>query len=141
MTKTVVNTDERLEQLSNKIQSKSFLVLGLLLSLDIMYRMFYLGQQINQYFDIFVILNLGNAYWLFTGAAKGIVSEISVKLFKYGVILGILMLVFAAAFIKIYSDTESGIMILVIGIPCIIAVFGLVYLLSRHWSKKNNFEE
>ena len=67
--------DERISRVKNRIAARGFGIWYVLLLITLLYRQFYLGQPLNEYWDIALIFFIGTFYVAIAGFAQGAAHE------------------------------------------------------------------
>jgi hypothetical protein len=139
--KKMVN-DERIRSSIRKITSQVFGIWYVLLLASLLYRQFYLGQPLRQYWDIVVIFFIGTSYATISMFARGAVYENRItKCVKWSVPT-LLVTNVAVAYFRGHIKTIGDLIASVIGGAIGIALVGiLLCFLYRRWEKKIDVSE
>lgn len=134
----MVRSDERVSSVKNKATAGGFLILSFGLLVALLYRQYFLGQEIAQYGDIFAIWFLGNAYVAFATVLKGVQPFAGRKMSKF-VIPAIIAVTITAIFYIRQNDHSvlSLVTSFLVSYGGSFLVLLLLWKLYYWWEEKN----
>lgn len=134
--------DERIRQTRNHIASRAFGIWYVLLLATLLYRQFYMGQALNEYWDIALIFFIGTSYVAIAGYARGAVHENSLARFWKRIVPGVVITIVALSYLEGRVDTVAEFLGTLIFALIGVAFVGLVfYFFYRRWEEKINLED
>jgi hypothetical protein len=134
--------DERISKAQNRIAARGFGIWYILLLAALLYRQFYLGQSVREYWDLAVIFFVGTAYVAMASYARGAVYETSktrfAKLIVPVILITIVVVMFFQGRISSAVDFVEVVLSALIGLGLVGLVF---YYLYRRWEKRNELTD
>ena len=129
--------DERIRSSISKITSQVFVIWYVLMLASLLYRQFYLGQPLRQYWDIVAIFVIGTSYGTISMFARGAVYENRItKCVKWSVPT-LLVTNVAVAYFRGHIQTIGDLIASITGAVIGITLLGiLLFFLYRRWEKK-----
>ncbi len=133
--------DERIISTRNKYLSHGFYIYFFLSLIAFYYRIFILGQKINEFWDLFIIFHLGTFYVFFNLITHGAwyAGKIKNRIIRIcvGVTIGITLANYLRGDLNSFYDVFELILGLIIGFLIIIPV---ILYLNYWWKKRNELE-
>lgn len=134
--------DERIRKTKNRIASRGFGIWYFLLLVALLYRQFYLGQSLGEYWDIALIFFMGTSYVALAGFAKGAVHEQSLAKYWKWTLPIIMLTIVGLSYIQDRINTIVDLLTTLVfsGIGASIAGWAF-YILYRRWERAAGLEE
>ncbi|MEJ2559057.1 MAG: hypothetical protein P8186_23145 [Anaerolineae bacterium] len=130
--------DERINGVRRRIAARGFGIWYVLLLLALLYRQFYLGQPVSDYWDMALIFFIGTLYVTIAGFARGAVYENAVIRFGKWSVPIIVITIVAVSYYQGQIHSAVDLVVIVVSALVGLSVFGLVsYYLYRRWEKQN----
>ena len=133
--------DERIVSASNRVAARGF-GLGYVLSLlALLYRQFYLGQPVQEYWDMALIFFVVTSYVTLASIAQGAVHE--TRLVRYGkwTIPVSLMTILAVMDFRGQIQSAADVVVSALSALAGLALVGFVfYALYRRWEKRSGLD-
>jgi hypothetical protein len=130
--------DERINGVRSRIAARGFGIWYVLLLTALLYRQFYLGQPVSEYWDMALIFFTGTLYVVIAGFARGAVYENAVTRFGKWSVPIILITIVAVSYYQGQIHSVVDLLVVVLSALVGLSVFGLVsYYLYRRWEKHN----
>jgi hypothetical protein len=130
--------DERINGVRRRIAARGFGIWYVLLLLALLYRQFYLGQPVSDYWDMALIFFIGTLYVTIAGFARGAVYENAVIRFGKWSVPIIVITIVAVSYYQGQIHSAVDLVVIVVSALVGLSVFGLVsYYLYRRWEKHN----
>ena len=130
--------DERIKRTQNRIAARGFWLWYILLLAALLYRQFYLGQPVSEYWDLALISFIGTLYVVIASFSHGAVYETSVIRSAKRTAPVIL---FSIVAVNVYQGTIRSLVDLVevvLSASAGLLAFGFVcYYLYQRWLRKN----
>lgn len=134
--------DERIRSSITKITSQVFVIWYVLLLASLLYRQFYLGQPLRQYWDIVVIFCIGTSYGTISMFARGAVYKNRITKCAKWSVPTLLLTNVAVAYFRGHIETIGDLIASIIGGAIGIALLGiLLFFLYRRWERKIDVSE
>jgi hypothetical protein len=113
-----------------------------LLLTALLYRQFYLGQPLNEYWDVALIFFIGTFYVAIAGFAQGAVHETTITRIGKRIVPVILVTVVAVAYfqgrINSVADLVGAAISALVGLSLLSL---LLYYLYRRWERQNELDD
>jgi hypothetical protein len=134
--------DERISRVKNRVAARGFGIWYILLLFALLYRQFYLGQPLNEYWDIALIFFIGTFYVAIASYAQGAVHEDSVfRVFKWTIPV-ILITIVAVMYFQGRINSVFDLLAALLSAFISLSLLGLVlYLLYRRWEKQIELDD
>lgn len=130
--------DERINGVRGRIAAGGFGIWYILLLMALLYRQFYLGQPVSEYWDMALIFFIGTLYVVIAGFARGAVYENAVIRFGKWSVPIIVITIVAVSYYQGQIHSVVDVVVFVVSALVGLSVFGLVsYYLYRRWEKQN----
>jgi hypothetical protein len=133
--------DERIVSATNRIAARGFGIGYVLSLLALLYRQFYLGQPVQEYWDMALIFFVVTSYVTLASIAQGGVHETA--LVRYGkrtapvILLTILAVMVFRGQIRSVADLAASAISALAGLALVGFVF---YALYRRWEKRSGLD-
>jgi hypothetical protein len=131
-----MKTDERIGLSKRHIASKGFGIWYILMLASLIYRQFYLGQTIDQYWDVVATFFIGAMYVSIAAFAQGaVIMNRTTRSFRWSALTILLTIIAVSYFrgsIASVSDLMTTIASAAIGIAFVAILF---YALYRSWER------
>ena len=129
--------DERIQSSTRRITHQVFVIWYILMLASLLYRIFYLKQPIEQYWDLAAIFVIGCLFGTISVFSQGAVHKDFFKIFYKVMIPIIIIIMFAVSYF--FCNIKSITQLIVIIISSLI-VFSLVvlvfYILYKSWERR-----
>lgn len=134
--------DERISGATRRIAARGFGMWYILMLIALLYRQFYLGQPVSEYWDIGLIFFMGTFYVSIASFAHGAIYENAVvRIGKWAapiILITIVALNYQQGQINSAIDLGEVVVSALVGL----SVFGLVcYYLYRRWEGQNILDD
>lgn len=134
--------DERISNVKNRVAARGFGIWYILLLIALLYRQFYLGQSVSEYWDLAMIFFVGTAYVTIAGFAKGAIYETNmIKSVKWTVpimLITIVAVMYYQGQITSITELVTALLSALVGL----SLLGIVlYYLYRRWEKQNELAD
>jgi hypothetical protein len=134
--------DERISQARRRIAAGGFGIWYILLLGMLIYRQFYLGQPLNEYWDIALTFFIGTLYVTIASFAQGAVYETSIIRQGKWTVPGILITIVVVIYFKGGINTVVDLLMVVTSALLSLSVLGLLlYYLYQRWEKKSDLTD
>lgn len=134
--------DERITQVKNRIATRGFGIWYVLLLITLLYRQFYLGQPLNEYWDIALIFFIGTSYVTIATYAQGAVHEDSIIRYGKWTVPVILITIMAVMYFQGRIDSVVDFLAALLPAFISLSLLGLLfYYLYRRWEKQNKLDD
>jgi hypothetical protein len=134
--------DERISQARRRIAAGGFGIWYILLLGMLIYRQFYLGQPLNEYWDIALTFFIGTLYVTIASFAQGAVYETSIIRQGKWTVPGILITIVVVIYFKGGINTVVDLLMVVTSALLSLSVLGLLfYYLYQRWEKKSDLAD
>ena len=135
-------SDERIRLSIREITSQVFGIWYVLMIASLLYRQFYLGQPLRQYWDIVVIFFIGTSYATISMFARGAVYKNRLTKCAKWSVPTLLATNVAVAYFRGYIKTIGDLIVSIIGGAIGIALLGiLLFFLYRRWERNIDLSE
>ncbi len=133
--------DERISRVKDRIATRGFGIWYVLLLVALLYRQFYLGQPLNEYWDIALIFFIGTFYVAIASFAQGAVHETAIIRLGKRIIPVILITVVAVAYFQGRINSVADLVGTMLSALISLSLLGLLFFyLYRKWEKQNELD-
>lgn len=130
--------DERINKTQSRTAAGGFGIMTILLSISLLYRVFFLGQPVTEYWDVALIYFIGTLYVTITSFARGAVYENAAIRLGKRTIPVILIAILLVSYFQGNIHTLFDFLEVVISALISLSVVGiLAYALYRRWERQN----
>jgi len=134
--------DERISQARRRIAANGFGIWYILLLGMLIYRQFYVGQPLNEYWDIALTFFIGTLYVTIASFAQGAVYETLIIRQGKLTVPGILITIVVVIYFKGGINTVVDLLMVVTSALLTLSVLGLLfYYLYQRWEKKSDLTD
>jgi len=134
--------DERISQARRRIAANGFGIWYILLLGMLIYRQFYVGQPLNEYWDIALTFFIGTLYVTIASFAQGAVYETLIIRQGKLTVPGILITIVVVIYFKGGINTVVDLLMVVTSALLSLSVLGLLfYYLYQRWEKKSDLTD